>query len=411
LTKEESQLQLALSKGKITREEYGKALAQASQNYAAAIKGAQGLTAAEQYQAQMERQLLIQREQYAAQAAAVGMGEKEGARYMQRLQLEQQTNDRLLQLQTQYAAAKGEQQKRDIQAQIEIERQALPMRQAALEEGYRQLHAAMLNPINGWTAAVQNFGAQAADVAGQTQSVFEGAFNTITGQLTSNIMNLDLSLNSLGNTGKLMAKELVGGFVKIGVQMAANAALSSVLQSAEVVKAGATGTAIAGAYAPAAGMASIASFGGAAVAGAAAIATALPQVLSLVGFADGGFVSGPGTGRSDSIPAMLSNGEFVVNAAATKRNRALLESINSNERIAMPRGSSSGDQGGPVVVQQNVEILNYSQNQVETRTGQDGQLQVIIRSVEEYMTNSVYSGTGSFNRAVESAYGLKRQGR
>lgn len=45
-------------------------------------------------------------------------------------------------------------------------------------------------------------------------------------------------------------------------------------------------------------------------------------------FASGGPVSGPGGGRDDRIPAMLSNGEYVVNAAATRRNRALLDAIN-----------------------------------------------------------------------------------
>jgi ADP-ribosyltransferase exoenzyme len=34
--------------------------------------------------------------------------------------------------------------------------------------------------------------------------------------------------------------------------------------------------------------------------------------------AEGGFISGPGGPKSDSIPAMLSNGEFVMNAAATR---------------------------------------------------------------------------------------------
>ena len=38
-----------------------------------------------------------------------------------------------------------------------------------------------------------------------------------------------------------------------------------------------------------------------------------------LGFATGGFVSGPGGPRSDSIPAMLSNGEFVLNARAVER--------------------------------------------------------------------------------------------
>lgn len=42
----------------------------------------------------------------------------------------------------------------------------------------------------------------------------------------------------------------------------------------------------------------------------------------------GGLVTGPGTATSDSIAAFLSNGEYVVNAAATARNRDLLESIN-----------------------------------------------------------------------------------
>lgn len=52
------------------------------------------------------------------------------------------------------------------------------------------------------------------------------------------------------------------------------------------------------------------------------------------GFAMGGFVSGAGTARSDSIPAMLSNGEFVINSRATANNRQLLEAINSNASVS-----------------------------------------------------------------------------
>ena len=47
-------------------------------------------------------------------------------------------------------------------------------------------------------------------------------------------------------------------------------------------------------------------------------------------FSNGGAVWGAGTATSDSIPAMLSNGEFVINAASTRRHRALLETINKN---------------------------------------------------------------------------------
>ena len=45
--------------------------------------------------------------------------------------------------------------------------------------------------------------------------------------------------------------------------------------------------------------------------------------------ATGGYVSGPGTGTSDSIPARLSDGEYVINAAATRRYKPLLDKINS----------------------------------------------------------------------------------
>ena len=54
----------------------------------------------------------------------------------------------------------------------------------------------------------------------------------------------------------------------------------------------------------------------------------LPE-LKVPDFATGGRVAGPGTGTSDDIPAMLSNGEFVVTAAATAKYLPLLEAMNA----------------------------------------------------------------------------------
>lgn len=93
------------------------------------------------------------------------------------------------------------------------------------------------------------------------------------------------------------------------------------------------------------------------------------------GFASGGHVRGTGTGRSDSIPAALSNGEFVVNAAATARNRALLEAINSGQlgkfadgglvgQASRSIGSSSGAQGGVTIAPQiNVKVEGGSRGE------------------------------------------------
>lgn len=73
------------------------------------------------------------------------------------------------------------------------------------------------------------------------------------------------------------------------------------------------------------------------------IATAISTVKSAK-FATGGKVTGPGTGTSDSIPAMLSNGEFVMTAAATKMFEPLLMTMNNIGR------------GVPM------QVLNSSQN-------------------------------------------------
>lgn len=74
----------------------------------------------------------------------------------------------------------------------------------------------------------------------------------------------------------------------------------------------------------------------------AAVGAQMASLLATINstaLADGGMVRGPGTSRSDSIPARLSNGEFVINAAATKRNRPLLESINNGGK---PRAYAKG---------------------------------------------------------------------
>lgn len=428
LTKEQTQLDLALSKGKITQEEYSKALAQASINYAAAIKGAKGLTQAEEYRAQLQKQLDNDRAQYSLDAASVGMGDLQTQRMQQRVQLEQQTNDRILQLRTELANATTEKQRQDLQSQIDLTNEFLPQQLAALQAGWAMMDQAMLNPINGWTAAVQNFGNQARDIAGQTQSIFSSAFNTISGEITNAIMSGSLSFGTLGDIANMVLREMIAGFVRMGVQAALNFALQAALN-----KAANTGYVlqVAGQAQAASFMAQLNAFSstaaipfvgpalapGAAMAAATATAPMVAGAISaasssLAAFANGGYVSGPGTGTSDSIMARLSNGEFVVNAAATKRNRALLEAINSNERVSVAGGGgsvvstqSSGSTQAPVVTQPNVTVNLIEDRSragtVDQRTGDDGQLQI------DAFVADIWGG-GERAQAIEAAYGLSR---
>ena len=99
-------------------------------------------------------------------------------------------------------------------------------------------------------------------------------------------------------------------------------------------------------------------------------------------FASGGPVFGRGSSTSDSIPARLSNGEYVVNAASTKRYRPLLDSINNG--------------GGVMGNTMNVIINNNASVEIETQetTRSNGvrQLEVFI---EQTVTKSLLGGEGA----------------
>ena len=73
-----------------------------------------------------------------------------------------------------------------------------------------------------------------------------------------------------------------------------------------------------------------------------------------MGFAGGGLIQGPGTGKSDSIPARLSAGEYVITADAVQAFGAgNLEAINrglkipSMERLSLPKFAEGGLVGAP----------------------------------------------------------------
>lgn len=66
-----------------------------------------------------------------------------------------------------------------------------------------------------------------------------------------------------------------------------------------------------------------------------AVIKMINAMSSVSGFATGGYVSGAGTGTSDSIPAMLSNGEYVLTAKTVKRLGVdYLDRLNEGKALA-----------------------------------------------------------------------------
>ncbi|WEA19057.1 phage tail length tape measure family protein [Pseudomonas juntendi] len=390
LTKEQGQLDLALSKGKITQEEYSKALAQASINYAAALKGAQGLTAVEQYRAQLQRQLVNEQAQYQLDAASIGMGDLQTSRMQQRLNLEMQTNDRLLQLQTELANATDEKQRQALQGQIDAINEFLPQQLAAMQAGWAQIDQAMLNPINGWTAAVQNFGNQARNIAGQTESLFSGAFNGMTDSIYNFVTTGKLSMSDLAGT---FASGALRMLIQWGTAQVAMAALNAFTSTAAIPIIGPLA-------APAAAASALGSAG-----------SFMATINSVAGMAHDGIDSVPKTGTW-----LLEKGERVVTSKTSRKLDSTLEAINSNERVSVAGGggaamvATSGAQGGAQASQviHQVTIENYSQSQVQTSTDPDGRLRVIVQAVKEQIADEFATGYGTVVDAGEAAYGWKR---
>ena len=78
-----------------------------------------------------------------------------------------------------------------------------------------------------------------------------------------------------------------------------------------------------------------------------------------VKLASGGYVRGPGTGTSDSVPAMLSNGEYVLNSAAVDRiGVGTLNALNSGAVPSFDEGAAAVAGGGSVTL--NVSAIDAS---------------------------------------------------
>lgn len=128
---------------------------------------------------------------------------------------------------------------------------------------------------------------------------------------------------------KAVTSSLIGLLDTLGESNSAYAKMSKIITLAQIAID--TGKALSAGIASASSMpfpANLAAIATTVATILANVATAISTVKSAK-FAEGGKVTGPGTGTSDSIPAMLSNGEFVMTAAATKMFEPLLMTMNN----------------------------------------------------------------------------------
>ncbi|KGV90981.1 phage tail tape measure protein, lambda family [Burkholderia pseudomallei ABCPW 30] len=191
--------------------------------------------------------------------------------------------------------------------------------QVARERGYLEQRLALQAD---WRVGVKRAMAVYQESAQNAAQMAEEA-------LTSSFRNAEDALVSFAASGKLNFRGLIDSMIADLARFSARAAMSQVF--------GAIGSAL--------------GFGGVSDAvGALGGAASAAGGSNAYGFhlATGGAVWGPGTSTSDSIPAQLSNGEFVVRAAVVSQPgvRAHLERLNAAGRSGFARFAAGGLVGG-----------------------------------------------------------------
>jgi lambda family phage tail tape measure protein len=132
----------------------------------------------------------------------------------------------------------------------------------------------------------------------------------------------------------------------------------------------------------------------------------------------GGAISGPGTGTSDSIHLMASNGEFIVNAQQTAKHRSLLEAINNGGRInGLAKFASGGYVGAASSVTSggsgdvSIQVVNNGSSEVQkpqVSTDASGKkfIRLIIDQAKNEIAGDLGSGQGSASKALSQRFGL-----
>lgn len=117
--------------------------------------------------------------------------------------------------------------------------------------------------------------------------------------------------------------------------------------------------------------------------------------------ATGGLVRGPGTGTSDTAGVFaLSNGEFVMNAAATARNRAVLEAMNSGRIGRMASGGyvgtpannnrSTGGGAAPITIAPVYQVNS---------SGMQMSKEELLATLEQYQKDTIKKSVGAIETA------------
>ncbi|MCG9046584.1 phage tail tape measure protein [Laribacter hongkongensis] len=299
---------------------------------------------------------------YERELDAVGRGDK----YLAELQKITAIEDKIEEIKRNFRESEGFQFMTEEQKRLQLDRfNALG---EEMVEDFRR-HAASLDIANmdwtnGATKALENYTDAARNASDSTRDLFTNAFQ-----------GMEDSISEFVRTGKLSFADLTDSIIRDLIRMQVKASITGPL-------AGIIGNLFGGSL----GAGNLVDNG---------------QLLGSM-FATGGHVVGPGSGTSDSIPAWLSNGEYVIKAdTVSKYGKGFFDRLNAGHFATGGLvGSSKAATSAPAQpVAVSVEVVNQTSQPVSAQAGPvkfDGE-----KYVQQVILSDIRRG-GPISRALGS---------
>lgn len=264
---------------------------------------------------------------------------------------------------------------------------------AATDAQYLALKTAQENQFNEQITAAQwqLLSQQGLGYEMLTSAVdaFSGnASNALTGLITGTMSAQD-AMRSLGNT---MLNSVVNALVQVGVEALKNFIIGQTLGAASTAASVGMATTTAAAWAPAAALASLASFG-------ANSAPAMAGIASTVGLAQGLALAGAryngGPVSSGSMYQVGERGKPEIYQASTGKQYMI---PGDNGRVISNKEMAAGGGGGVVI-----NIQNYTSSSVDAQAGTDANGGVTVDVIVADLNNG-----GPISNAITSNMNVKR---
>ncbi|MFQ1055266.1 phage tail length tape measure family protein [Gilliamella apicola] len=247
----------------------------------------------------------------------------------------------------------------------------------SLAKGTFELKDALLNLAQSILSSMAQVASKS--LADMAMNGLSNLGNSLFGTATDAAVDNANAAAAAGLMETAIATSTATGAGLIGESISMSAGIGSETISASMVTAGTA----AGEIISAAMIAAASANAGSSAFGAAAVAAAT-----------GGYISGPGSSTSDSIPARLSNGEFVVNAASVKKYGVdYLHAINTGRAHHYASGGLVSNVSSP-------KAPNIYDENSTSRTANQSQSapviqQTLVLDSGEMMKSGISSVTGS----------------